>query len=59
MQMIEEKEGIGKEKKSETQKREERDWLVDFNGMLSCLVLFYSLGLENCVHCTFIFTFFV
>ena len=34
-------------------------YLVDFNGISTHLGLFYSLKLGNCVHCTFIFTFFL
>ena len=33
------------------------DWLIDFNGMSARLGLFYAERLENCFHCTFIFTF--
>ena len=39
------------------------DWLINclinFNGISIYLQLFYVKGLENCVHCTFIFTFFL
>ena len=34
------------------------DWLINLNGMSTCLELFYALTLGNCIHCTFIFTFF-
>ena len=37
----------------------EIDLLIDFNDMSTCLGLFYAEKLENCVHCTFIITFFV
>ena len=30
-------------------------WLIDFNGIPHCLILFYALKLSNCVHYTFIF----
>ena len=33
--------------------------LIDFNGMLTCLGLFYAKKLENRFHCMFIFTFFL
>ena len=31
--------------------------ILFFNGMLTCLGLFYASRLRNCVHCTSIFTF--
>ena len=34
------------------------DSLINFNGMSTCLGLFYAQRLENCVLCTFICTFF-
>ena len=34
-------------------------WLLDFNGMSTCLQLFYAQKLGNCVHCMYIFTFFM
>ena len=34
-------------------------WLIHFNGMSTCLGLFYALILGNCINCTFIFTLFV
>ena len=33
--------------------------LIDFNGMLTCLELFYVLGFGTRVNCTFKFTIFV
>ena len=33
--------------------------LIDFNDISTCLVLFYAWRLGNCIHCTFISTFFV
>ena len=35
------------------------NWLINFNVMSTRLGLFYAQKLGNCVHCTFIFTFFV
>ena len=34
------------------------DGMIDFNGILTCLGLFYAWGLGNLVNCTFIFIFF-
>ena len=31
--------------------------LIDFNSTSTCLVLFYTWRLGNCIHCTFIFMF--
>ena len=33
-------------------------WFIDFNGMSTCLGLFYTERLRNHVHCAFISTFF-
>ena len=33
------------------------DCMIEFNGILSCVGLFYDLGSENQVHCPFLFTF--
>ena len=33
--------------------------LIGFNGMSTCLGIFYDKRLENRVHCMFIFTFFL
>ena len=35
------------------------DWLIDFNDMSNCLVLFHTQRLGNCIHYTYIFQFFV
>ena len=35
------------------------DLSIDFNGMSTYLGLFYSVSCGNCVHCTFIFTFYM
>ena len=39
--------------------RSEHWWLINFNGMLTCLRIFYTYRLGNHVHCVFILTFFV
>ena len=33
--------------------------MINFNGMLFRLGLFYAEKLGNCIHCTFIFTLFM
>ena len=35
-----------------------RKWLIDFNGISTCLKLFYAKRFGNCVHYTFRFTIF-
>ena len=35
------------------------DWLIDFKGMSNHPGLFYTKRSGNCIHCMFIFTFFV
>ena len=42
-----------------TQSSINNDWVIDFNGMLIRPGLFHAMGLENCMHCTIIFTFLV
>ena len=41
------------------EKKNNNKLMIDFNGMSTSLELFYVKRLGNCVHCTFIFAFFV